>query len=213
MTAPQWFLIGCFAVFAVVSRVLINRAFPREGAGGLAEGRGDEPRAVLYSLTGAMMPWKKETANRHIVSYALGLGLHAGIFLAFFLLIILFLDVGLPGVVEKASMFLLLLGAASGVVLLIKRAVNAATRYLSNPDDYFSNLIVTGFLLLTALAQQVEGVKPFLFIYAGALLLYIPLSKLRHALYFGLARTYLGLFYGRRGVWPARGRKSWRTRS
>ena len=39
---------------------------------------------------------------------------------------------------------------------------------------------------------------------AAALFFYLPLGKLKHLVYFFAARYQLGIFYGRRGVWPAR---------
>jgi len=212
MTVPHWFVLACLAVFAVCTRYRINRAFPRKGAGGLAEGRGDEARAVLYSLSGAMMPWRKETARRHVLSYVLGISYHAGVFLGFMWLVLIFFGAGLPQVLRTLSLVALALAALSGLALLIKRALTPEMRYFSNPDDYFSNLFVDGFLLLTAAVLRNDSVTPAYLVYAGVLFLYIPVGKLRHSIYFALARVYLGLFYGRRGVWPAGGGDSWRMR-
>ncbi|MGD9140423.1 MAG: hypothetical protein PVJ42_02675 [bacterium] len=206
MSGPEWFLLACFAVFAVGTWLRIYRAFPRPGADTLAASRGSVPPAILYSLTWAMMPWRKETASRHPLSYLLGIGYHAGIFLGFLWLLLLFLDVRLPGAVASASAALLLAAAVCGLALLLKRTVTPAMRYFSNPDDYVSNLMATGFVALTAIALRYDGVLPGLFVYAGVLFLYMPVGKLRHAIYFGLARIYLGLFYGRRGVWPSGGK-------
>jgi len=213
MTGPHWFLVACFVVFAVGTRYRINQAFPRKGASGLAEGRGDEARAVLYSLSGAMMPWKKETANRHFFSYAMGMAYHAGVFLSFIWLVLIFFNIGLPQMLRTLSALVIAIGALGGLGLLIKRALTPEMRYFSNPDDYFSNLIVSGFLVLTALVLRYEGLVPAYLIYSGVLYLYIPVGKLRHSIYFALARVYLGLFYGRRGVWPAGGKESWRKRA
>jgi hypothetical protein len=152
------------------------------------------------------MPWRKETASRHPVSYLLGIGYHAGIFLGFLWLVLLFFSARLPELLVSASAALLILATLCGLGLLVKRAVTPAMRYFSNPDDYFSNLLATGFVALTAAALRYEGALPVLFVYAGVLLLYIPVGKLRHAIYFGLARVYLGVFYGRRGVWPSGGK-------
>lgn len=206
MSGPEWFLLGCFAVFAAGTWLRINQAFPRPGADTLAASRGRVPPAVLYSLTWAMMPWRKETASRHPLSYLLGIGYHAGIFLSFLWLVLLFLDVRLNELAASASAALLVAAAACGLALLLKRAVTPAMRFFSNPDDYVSNLMATGFVILTAAALRYEGALPGLFVYAGVLFLYMPVGKLRHAIYFGLARIYLGLFYGRRGVWPSSGK-------
>ena len=209
MSGTHWFLVACFLVFAVASRYRISKAFPRPGSGGLAAARGDISPAVLYSLTGAMMPWKKETAGLHPVSYALGIGYHAGIFLAFAWLVLLFFNLRLPEPVAGLSALLLAVSFFCGLALLVKRIATPAMRYFSNPDDYFSNAITSGFIALSALALRNDSAVPALLVYAGLLLLYIPVGKLRHSLYFGLARVYLGLFYGRRGVWPGGERKTW----
>ena len=88
------------------------------------------------------------------------------------------------------------------VILLIKRISYSRMRSLSNPDDYFSNILVAGFLFFTAISLIIPDLIPYLFIYACFLLLYIPIGKLRHAIYFFAARAYLGVFFGRRNVWP-----------
>jgi hypothetical protein len=211
VTGPQWFLAACFVVFSIGARYRINRAFPRKGAGGLAEGRGDQARAVVYSLSGAMMPWKKETASRHLISYAMGIAYHGAVFLSFIWLVLVFFNVGLPQFLLTLSSLVIAVGALGGLGLLVKRALTPEMRYFSNPDDYFSNLIVSGFLVLTVLVLKFEGLTSAYLIYSGLLYLYIPVGKLRHAIYFGLARVYLGLFYGRRGVWPAGSAESWRN--
>lgn len=211
MSGQHYFLLACFIIFAASTWYRLNRAFPRPGSAGLAAGRGDIPPAILYSLTAAMMPWKKETASRHPLSYALGIGYHGGIFLSFIWLVLFFFGARLQGTIADISMLLLFLAAICGLVLLVKRMATPAMRYFSNPDDYFSNLIATGFVALTAFTLRSERSLPALFIYAGILLLYIPVGKLRHAVYFGLARIYLGLFYGRRGVWPTRDGKTWQA--
>lgn len=210
MSVPQWFLLACFIVFAVGTWRRMNQAFPRPGNDSLAAGRGDVPPAILYSLSAAMMPWKKETAHLHAASYLLGVAYHGGIFLSFIWLALLFIGLEPTAVLGAVSTVLLALAALCGLALLIKRMLTPAMRYFSNPDDYFSNLIATGFVALTSAVLRTGSLRSALFIYAGILLLYIPVGKLRHALYFGLARVYLGLFYGRRGVWPAGSGKSWR---
>jgi len=55
-------------------------------------------------------------------------------------------------------------------------------------------------------------VIPALMLYASAVLFYVPLGKLRHAIYFPLARVYLGLFFGKRGVWGSRKSERWEVR-
>jgi hypothetical protein len=125
--------------------------------------------------------------------------------------VLLFFHLRLPAAAASVSAILLSISSLCGLALLVKRIVTPAMRYFSNPDDYFSNIITSGFIALTAATLTNGSAQPALFIYAGLLLLYIPVGKLRHAIYFPLARVYLGLFYGRRGVWPGKNRKTWQT--
>jgi hypothetical protein len=158
-----------------------------------------------------MLPWKKETAHRHPAVYGLGVIYHLGVFLGFLLLIALFFRVGLPPVVSRVSAGALGLAALCGLTLLVRRIASPPLRYLSSPDDYFSNALVTAFQMLLAASLIYRSLTPGLFIYAGVLFLYIPVGKLRHAVYFTMARVHLGRFYGTRGVWSGRKRKQWQV--
>ena len=80
--------------------------------------------------------------------------------------------------------------------------MNRELRSLSNPDDYISNLLVDLFQLSTAFVLLSPGDELIYYLSATVLLLYFPLGKLRHAVYFFAARYHLGLFYGWRNVWP-----------
>jgi nitrate reductase gamma subunit len=84
----------------------------------------------------------------------------------------------------------------------MKRMAKQQMRALSNPDDYISNLLVTVFQFVTALVLIDGSIIPSYFILASVLLLYVPLSKLKHTIYFFAARYHLGYFFGWRNVWP-----------
>ena len=148
-----------------------------------------------------MSPAHKESAMLHLPTYIAGMAFHAGIFYGFFWLVLLFFGLQTGEPFRIVSFYLLLISAACGTGLLIKRVSLTKMRNLSNADDYFSNLLVTGFLVLVALTLVMNSTNN-LFIYSAILLLYIPLGKLRHSIYFATTRIHLGVFYGRRGVWP-----------
>lgn len=158
---------------------------------------------ILYSFTGAMSPVKKESAFLHLPTYAAGMVYHLGTFISILLIFLLWADVVFPKALSLGIAAFLLASASCGTGILIKRSVKRNLRALSNPDDYISNTLVTVFQLLTALTLAFGSVfTPWLFVAAGLLLLYIPMGKLKHLLYFFAARCQLGLFFGRRGVWP-----------
>jgi hypothetical protein len=207
VSGAHWVLVGCSAAFLAASVGLLRKTIPTRGTHDPTEPKGEPVLGACYSLTGAMMPWKKESAKLYPASYLLGVLFHLGTFLGFLWVVVIFFGARLPESVVSASLLFLGVTAASGVGLLIKRAASPNLRYFSNPDDYFSTALVTGWQVLIIGGLLEENMVPALLVLTGALLLYIPVGKLRHALYFVPARVYLGLFYGRRGVWPARNRR------
>jgi hypothetical protein len=80
--------------------------------------------------------------------------------------------------------------------------VKKGLRDLSAPDDYISNLLVTFFQFMTGFVIARHQLYPVYFLLSSLLLLYFPLGKLKHAIYFFAARYHLGFFYGWRGIWP-----------
>lgn len=163
---------------------------------------GDAAGAVIYSFTGAMNPARKESASLHLPAYGLGVVFHVGTFAAILLFFVALSGARLPRALEIAAALLLAGTALAGLILLVKRWAEPRTRALSSLDDYVSNALVTLFQL-SAGGLLVSGeLRAFHFLVAAALWLYLPLGKLRHAIYFFAARYHLGMFYGSRGTWP-----------
>ena len=161
-------------------------------------------KAVRYSFTGAMSPKVKESAYMHMPTYLAGIIYHIGSFLAIFIFILALFGVWPTGIVMNIVAGITLLSALCGFGILIKRISKKELRSLSNPDDYISNILVNAFQLFTALAMIDPAFIPVYFISSALLLLYFPLGKLKHAVYFFAARYHLGYFYGWRNVWPPR---------
>ncbi len=99
-------------------------------------------------------------------------------------------------------MFALLASVISGTGILIKRFIKKGLRNLSSPDDFMANILVTIFQVMTILMLIRGEMFPGYCILTGVLMLYFPLGKLKHAIYFFAARYHLGYFFGWRGVWP-----------
>jgi hypothetical protein len=163
---------------------------------------GDIPAAIRYSFTGAMSPMKKESAFMHIPTYTAGMIYHLGTFLSIVLFFLLLLNVEMAGWLRYILTGCLLVTAVSGAGILVKRALLKKMRSLSNPDDYIANSLVTALHFLTAAALLFPEVHPVYFITMSVLLLYIPVSKLKHLVYFFAARYQLAQFFGWRNVWP-----------
>ena len=75
-------------------------------------------------------------------------------------------------------------------------------RGLSTADDHFAVWIVTAFMALAALAIWNPALLVPFYLVSAVTLVYIPLGKIRHCLYFFFSRTFFGRFFGRRAVFP-----------
>lgn len=201
MTIYHWIFVIAFTVcffsclFQVLQIIFSSRAK------NYAAPRGKIGSAIAYSFTGAMSPVKKESAYLHLPTYAAGIIFHLGTFLSLFWIGLHVFGINRNSILIFSSAIFLTVSSLCGIFIFIKRIVNFKMRFLSHPDDYFSNLLVSGFQFLSAIALINNLFQPMLFVWAAILLLYIPIGKLRHIVYFFAARIFLGLFYGNRGVW------------
>ncbi len=200
----EWIALGalliCFAGLAYHMLRLI-----RLGVQDDYSARAGSPAAgVFYSFTGGMDPRKKESAYLNLPTYVSGVIFHIAVFVTI-VLFFLFLTGVNPG--QSASLLLSIVtfsGAVTGAGMLIKRLRDQKLKYLSNADDFISLTLVIVFLAMAGLTLLLPAAYPVFMLVSALLLLYMPLGKLRHAVYFFAARIYLGRFYGWRNVWPPR---------
>lgn len=157
---------------------------------------------IIYAFGRGMAPWEKESAAKHLPTYLAGIIYHMGIFAAFFYLASLLIPFSLNTGVEFALRVFLLAGILSGVSLFIKRSVKIQIRKISCPDDFFSNMLVDMFLVLSLADSLTFGIRSILYVVAIVMLLYVPAGKIRHCFFFFYSRILFGIFYGRRGILP-----------
>ncbi|MCP5143064.1 MAG: nitrate reductase [Chromatiales bacterium] len=142
-----------------------------------------------------------------------GYTLHIGLFVVIFLFaphILWFADLlGLPVWANLPNNIIMLAGAltaASLVAFVLRRMTHPVMRRISGFDDYASNIVtllpvVTGMLAFahTPIARY-ETLLALHLLSVELLFVWIPLSKLAHALFFIPSRYQLGAAFGRRGV-------------
>ncbi len=191
---------SCLIGFFLYLRQYLRLGFPEDHS----VKKGDLKSGVAYSFLGAMNPVKKESAYLHLPTYVGGVLYHLGTFASGVLLIVFFFDLPLSDAERWPLIVLLAVSGFSGIGMLIKRCVVGKVNALSSPDDYISNLLVTVFQFLSLGMIIDSSSAPAYFLSAAVLLFYVPIGKLKHVYYFFAARYHLGVFYGWRGVWPAR---------
>jgi hypothetical protein len=189
-------LASAIASFALRWRATMRRPL----AGDLSPAKGDPRSGVLYAFGLGMMPWAKESTRRHLLSYLRGIGFHVGIFAGLLALLVSPVWSRLPQAALVVLAALAALGAVLGAAGVGMRLGETNLRRLSTLDDYTSVILVTVFLAATAAALAWPAWMPVMYLSGALLLLYAPLGKIRHCIYFFLSRLFFGLFVGRRAV-------------
>lgn len=184
-----------WAVLALLYQVVLARGGGRTDYSARA---GDSARGVLYAFTTAMLPSHKESVRHHPGKFAVGLLLHLGVLAALLEVVLLVagVAVGWPWGV------LALLALPAGIYLAVRRRVSPVLRAMNAPDDYVAIVAVCALLVLAALSAFGVVSPAVLLGYAVPFLIYLPLGKLRHVIFFFVARADLGRRLGYRGTLP-----------
>ena len=159
---------------------------------------------IAYAFGRGMSPRAKESASNHPWIYAGGILYHAGIATAAFALALTLARIRVPLPVAAALAILLFAAVAAGAGLFARRMNSVLLRAISAPDDYASNLLVDGWLAAAAFAVILPETTPAFLIATIVLGVYAPLGKIRHCVFFLVARAEFGARLGRRGIIRAR---------
>ena len=188
-------VIGLIGIFFKL-REIMNRPLKQD----LARERGSVGRAVLFAFTLGMAPWEKESTRMHWIAYLRGIFFHVGIFMAFAVLLASPWIGLVPNIVVWVALAVTALGAFFGFSGIIMRLAGPNERVLSLPDDYASVFLTSLFIVLAGAIFLWPVVLPAFYVVAGVLAAYIPLSKIRHCVYFFYSKFFFGSGFGRRGV-------------
>jgi len=202
MLEKEWILALASVSFAAVALLFQTAVSWGGGRKDHSVRAGSPLRGVIYNFTSAMKPSHKETARLHLVKFTVGVAMHLGILTAIAELILLIVD---PSFEPWRSVVLgSVFGVAAlcGLYLFVRRLLSATLRGISSIDDYVSVLLVIGFLVFAALEELGVVERSAFFICSAVLFFYLPLGKLRHAVFFFMARMDYGRRLGHRGVYP-----------
>lgn len=155
---------------------------------------------ILYAFGPGMNPRAKESAANHPLVYAAGVLYHVGILIAVATLGLALTHIQMPARLASGLAQFLLLAVAAGAGLFARRASSDLLRAISAPDDYVSNLLADAWLAAAALSLMSPETTPVFLVATILLGLYAPLGKIRHCIFFFLARGEFGARLGRRGI-------------
>lgn len=203
MLVPVKIFVALSVLWAVIA--LGYQVFAAWGGGreDYSKRAGSSARGIAYSFTFAMAPRHKESVSRHPGAFAVGAVLHIGVILSLLGVVLLLVWPTVGHAVLSLGRPLIALSLAAGLYLLIRRTLSRDLRAMSAPDDYIAILATCGLLALSFVYRGDAGSETVYLIYAGLLFAYLPLGKLRHAVFFFVARGDHGRRLGRRGVYPS----------
>ena len=177
-------------------REIMNRPFKKD----LARERGSVGRAILFAFTLGMAPWEKESTRIHWVAYLRGIFFHIGIFMAFAVVLASPWLSLIPKWIIWLAAAITGLGTLFGFAGIFMRLTGPNERTLSLPDDYFSVFLTSLFIALACATLLWPMVLPAFYVATGILGAYIPISKIRHCVYFFYSKFFFGASFGHRGV-------------
>lgn len=175
---------------------IMNRPFKKD----LARERGSDGRGILFAFTLGMAPWEKESTRIHWIAYLRGIFFHVGVFMAFAVLLVSPWPNLLPNWLARVAIAITGIGAVFGFAGIFMRLAGANERALSLPDDYASVFITSLFTGLACAVLVWQPVLPVFYLVAGLMAAYIPISKIRHCVYFFYSKAFFGMGFGHRGV-------------
>jgi hypothetical protein len=177
-------------------KTIMNRPFKAD----LARERGNAGRGILFAFTLGMAPWEKESTRLHWIAYLRGIFFHLGIFTAFAVLLASPWLERIQQILIWLALAVTGLGAVFGFAGIIMRLAGTNERALSLPDDYFSVFLTSLFVALAFATLLWPAVLPAFYVVTGLMGAYIPISKIRHCVYFFYSKFFFGMNFGRRGV-------------
>jgi hypothetical protein len=202
VTVPSVVLAAAFAV-SCGSFASLRLRLGRRLRAPFAPPRASAAAGVRYAFTTAFLPWAKESARRHLPSYAAGIVFHLGLFAGLARLVSSLWEGAWPAWADRGLAAVLGAALACGLGLLVKRHRDTVLRAVSTPEDSAASLLVNLFLAIGCATALRPALLPVFQLAGAALLLYAPLGKLRHLLFLLTSRRYWGIYFGRRGVRPA----------
>ncbi len=189
-------IVICLLGIAIRLKEIINRPYKKD----LSRERGSALKGVLYAFTLGMAPWEKESTRIHWIAYLRGIFFHVGIFFAFVVLLLSPWIENLPPILIWIFIVISALGAVFGFAGIVMRWKGQNERALSVPDDYFSVFLAALFTTFALVFLISPAYLPVFYLVAAILLIYIPISKIRHCVYFFYSKFFFGANFGHRGV-------------
>jgi nitrate reductase gamma subunit len=157
------------------------------------------------------IPWVKNTYTRNPLIYIGGGLFHLGLFVvlilgtAHMLVWKSLLGFGWPTLALPIVDWLAAVAIIGMLILLVNRITHPVLKLISGPAEYMAWLLVfvpmvTGYMMTHHLWFQYEVLFSLHMLAVDVLLIWIPISRISHFMFYFFARTIHGQEFGKRGV-------------
>ena len=199
----EWIVAASAVLWSAL--LLLGQFFIARGKGrsDFSVQAGSPIKAIIYNFTIAMLPSHKETVRLHFVKFLIGITMHIGAMLALVKTLIMLAYPEYQPIIPLIAVIVFGISALCGLYLFVRRFLSPNLKAMSFFDDYLSILMTIGICVFAGLHEWALVSTSVYFIASSVLLFYLPLGKLRHAIFFFIARADYGKRLGFRGVYPA----------
>lgn len=165
------------------------------------------------ALVWPFIPWVRNTASRNPVIYIAGGIFHFGLFVVIFLgtahMLVWksLLGFGWPTLPLPIVDWLAAISIAAMIGLFINRLLNPVLKLISGPAEWLNLLIVflpmvTGYIMTHHLFFRYEVLFSLHMLAVDLLLIWIPLSRISHFMFYFFSKAIHGAEFGKRAVTP-----------
>lgn len=168
--------------------------------------RGNPASGVRYAMATLAMPWELPSTRVHWIRWVEFAVFHVGVAAAIGLTFVMPYWPRLAGAAPVVLALQAVFAAAcvASVSRLWRRLMRPEIRLITSPDDLFSLVLLTAWLVAGILAapQRSEAALVAFFGLTAFFLVYVPFSKISHYIYWPFIRYYVGRHFGHRGAFP-----------
>ena len=194
-------LVG-LPIMVILYLVRITLLLKRKMVEDEATPKWEEWPAIFWAYVSFFMPWSMESTKKKWYQYIEFSFFHLGILAS---IILSFVISYAPQILESSLrpiLLVILAGALiAAVIRLIRRIIVPNMNVISTPDDYLSLIMSVLFVGFAIPAMYGLGsTVTIFFLVTFVFLVYAPISKIHHYIYFPFTLYYLGKFSGSRNI-------------